>query len=71
MPAVTLRAHYDGERIVLDEPFEIPRNSFLMVTVLPATEAVVGEDWILAARTALSAAYGTGEPEYGIEDLRR
>jgi len=24
MMTVTLRAHYDGEHIVLDEPFEIP-----------------------------------------------
>jgi hypothetical protein len=71
MPAVTLKAHYDGERIVLDEPFEIPPNSPLMVTVLSATETVVGEDWILAARKALSAAYGTDEPNYGTEDLRR
>ncbi|MFZ5866500.1 MAG: hypothetical protein ACOYXY_11525 [Thermodesulfobacteriota bacterium] len=71
MPAVTLKAHYDGERIILDEPFEIPPNSPLMVTVLPATEAEVGEDWILAARKGLSAAYGTDEPDYGAEDLRR
>ncbi len=71
MPAVTLKAHYDGKRIILDEPFEIPPNSPLMVTVLPATEAVVGEDWILAARKALSAAYGTDEPDYSTEDLRR
>ena len=71
MPAVTLKAHYDGERIVLDEPFEIPPNSPLMVTALPATEAVDGEDWVAAARNALSAAYGSEEPEYGPEDLRR
>jgi hypothetical protein len=71
MPSVTLRAHYDGERIVLDEPYEIPPNSPLMVTVLPVTEDVVGKDWILAARNALSSAYGTDEPDYGPEDLRR
>ncbi len=70
MPAVTLKAHYDGERIILDEPFEIPPNSPLMVTVLPASEAVDGDDWILTARKALSGAYGTAEPEYGPEDLR-
>jgi hypothetical protein len=70
MPAVTLKAHYDGTRIILDEPFEIPPNSPLMVTVLPATEAVVGEDWILAAKKALSAAYGTDEPDYSTKDLR-
>jgi len=57
MPAVTLKAHYDGKRIILDEPFEIPPNTPLMVTVLPATETVMGEDWILSARKALSGAY--------------
>lgn len=71
MPAVTLKAHYDGERILLDEPFEIPPNSPLMVTVLPAAEAVVGEEWIWAARKALSRGYGTDEPEYNTDDLRR
>jgi hypothetical protein len=71
MPSITLKAHYDGARIIIDEPFEIPPNSPLMVTVLPGTEAVVGEDWILAARKALAAAYGADEPEYGVEDLRR
>lgn len=71
MPTVTLKAHYDGERIVLDEPFEIPPNSPLMVTVLPMTAKVAGEDWIGAAREALSRAYGEEEPDYGAEDLRR
>lgn len=42
-----------------------------MVTVLPATEAVVGEDWGVAARKAFFGAYGTDEPEYGPDDLRR
>ena len=27
MTTVTLRAHYDGEHIVLDEPFDIPANA--------------------------------------------
>lgn len=71
MPAVTLKAHYDGEQILLDEPFEIPPNSPLMVTVLPASEAVVGDDWILAARKAFAGAYGTDEPVYDTDDLRR
>ena len=71
MPAVTLKAHYDGERILLDESFEIPPNSPLMVTVLSVSGSVAGEDWILAIRKALSGAYGTAEPEYGTDDLRR
>ncbi len=71
MPVITLKAHYDGNRIILDEPFEIPPNSSLMVTVLPDSKAAVGDDWTLTARKALSSAYGPDEPEYGPEDLRQ
>jgi hypothetical protein len=35
MPAVTLKAHYDGERIVLDEPFDIPPISDFRSLVIP------------------------------------
>jgi hypothetical protein len=41
MPTVTLKAHYDSQLMVLDEPFEIPPNSSLMPTVLPPAEPVV------------------------------
>ena len=34
MPAVSLNAHFDGQHIQLDEPFELPRNAQLLVTVL-------------------------------------
>ena len=71
MPGVTLKAHYDGERILLDEPFEIPPNSPLIVTVLSATESLMGEDSILAARKGLARAYADHEPTYSSADLRR
>ncbi len=71
MPAVTLKAHYDGERILLDEPFEIPPNSPLMVTVLSPSDAErVGADWLDAARKALSRAFGDDEPDYTTAELR-
>jgi hypothetical protein len=38
MPTVSLKAHYDGQHIVLDEPFDLAPNSPLMVTVLPEEE---------------------------------
>ncbi len=40
MPAVALQAHYDGERIVLDEPFDLHPDAPLKITVLsPALES--------------------------------
>ena len=67
MPAITLKAHYDGKSILLDEPFEIPENSHLMVTVLSEPR----EDLDLRSLSAfgLASAYGDNEPEYGLSDI--
>lgn len=70
MPAVTLKAHYDGERILLDEPFEIPTNAPLMVTVLSPSVSEHADDWLSAARDGLSRAYGDAEPTYTVRDVR-
>ena len=50
MPAVTLQAHYDGRHIVLDEPYDLPANASLMVTILPASsDTDTDADWLRAA----------------------
>ncbi|MGH9194522.1 MAG: hypothetical protein ACRD1T_02125 [Acidimicrobiia bacterium] len=71
MPTVTLKAHYDGERILLDEPFELPPNAALMVTVLPAAEDSESAQWARAAAVGLARAYSDDEPEYSIADIKR
>jgi hypothetical protein len=72
MSGVTLRAHYDGERIVLDEPFEIPENAALIVTVLePGDAASFRDDWQRLRADGLAAAYADDEPEYTAKDLKR
>ena len=58
MPTVALQAHYDGERIVLDEPYDLPANAHLMVTVLPSSpEADAEEVWLRAAAASRSFAF--------------
>ena len=50
MPTVTLQAHFDGRHIILDEPYALPPNASLMVTLLPAsTDAESEEAWLRAA----------------------
>jgi hypothetical protein len=34
MPLITLPAHFDGEKICLDEPFTLSSNTKLMIVVL-------------------------------------
>ena len=73
MNSVTLKAHYDGEHIVLDEPFEIPVNAPLVVTVLvPAASEhdLERESWAALSARSLTRAYGDDEPEYTVADLK-
>ena len=75
MKSVTLRAHYDGKNIVLDEPFEIPVNTLLTVTVPAsiASEQDPGRErasWASLSARSLARAYDDGEPEYTVADLR-
>jgi hypothetical protein len=63
---ITLRAHFDGKQIRLDEPFELQPHTPLVVVVGQAD--VECEDWYRLSAKGLEAAYGEDEPEY-TEDM--
>jgi hypothetical protein len=68
MPIVTLPAHFDGERICLDEPFDLETDAKLIVTILPKQESDnEHEAWLLLSGQRLEDAYGENEPEWGAE----
>ena len=70
MPAVSLRAHFDGTTIRLDEPYDLPADAQLLVTVL-SRPVNSDERAALAALAAegLARAYGNNEPEYTVADI--
>jgi hypothetical protein len=76
MNSVTLKAHYDGEHIVLDEPFEIPVNAPLAVTVVLVPAASEHDlereraSWAALSTVNLARAYGDDEPAYTVADLK-
>ena len=35
MPIISLPAHFDGEQICVDEPFDLKPETKLIVTILP------------------------------------
>jgi hypothetical protein len=70
MQYITLAAHFDGQRIVLDEPFELPPNTPLMITVLPHAAADSNAPWAVTAAMGLARGYGDNEPEYFLEDVK-
>lgn len=68
MPIVSLKAHYDGNSIQLDEPFDLPEGARLIITVLEGADSErVG--WHDLSARGLARAYGDSEPEYSAADL--
>jgi hypothetical protein len=70
MPTLSVKAHFDGKRIVLDEPFDLQPNSALLVTVLPAAGDSERDAWLAASAAGLAAAYGPNEPDYSEADIK-
>ncbi len=67
MDAKTLRAHFDGQQIVLDEPFELEPDTELLVTVLPREQPDEDDErqaWLRLGEKRLQDAYDEDEPEY-------
>lgn len=54
MQAISLHAHFDGRQIVLDEPYDLPANATLIVTVVPEstsgpTDGDSEREWLASA----------------------
>ncbi len=71
MDAVTLRAHFDGQKICLDEPFEMELDAELIVMVLPKRSlSEERADWARFSQQSLEAAYGADEPDYSLGQIK-
>lgn len=67
---MTLRAHFDGKQIRLDEPFELEPNTELIVTVAPRASDEEREAWTRLVLESLARAYGDDEPEYSRNQIK-
>jgi hypothetical protein len=71
MDTVTLRAHFDGQKICLDEPFDMEPNTELIVTVLPKRAPDEERaDWAGLSQQSLADAYGEDEMEYSLDRIK-
>jgi len=69
MTPITLKAHFDGTQLQLDEPCKLPINSPLWITVT-TPEVEDREGWPQLATDALSRAFSDHEPDYSEADLK-
>jgi hypothetical protein len=70
MEPINLKAHFDGQRIVLDEPYELPQHTPLLVTVLAPTRDNDRAEWAQTAAAGLARGYSDDEPEYSVADVK-
>lgn len=69
MDTISLNAYFDGEQIILDEPFELKSNVKLVVTVLSKDEKE-RKNWRFLAKQNLARTYGENEPNYDLELIK-
>lgn len=70
MQTITLTARYDGQQILLDEPYKLAPDTKLLVTVVPDALAIERQEWFAFAAQAFNATYGDDEVEYTEADLK-
>jgi hypothetical protein len=70
METKTLRAHFDGRQILLDEPCELEPNVELIITVLPKPSDEERKDWTPFSMESLARAYDDDEPEYSLDLIK-
>ena len=62
MSTITLLAHFDGEKIQLDESYPLKPNTKLLVTVLPIDDEQ--NEWYSMALAQFDKGYSEDEPDY-------
>ena len=68
MATCSIRGHFDGDRILLDKPFDLQPNARLLITVLADDDE--REEWRRVSLAGLESAYSDIEPEYGLSAIR-
>jgi hypothetical protein len=72
MKTVTLTAHVNGDSIELDEPFALPADARLLVTILPANSSEAERQaWYALSKAGLARAYSDDEPDYPTSLVRK
>jgi hypothetical protein len=68
----TIRAHFDGQHIRLDEPCQLEPNAQLLIVVLPKQpDDGEREDWTRLSQQGLEQAYAEDEPEYSLDAIKK
>ena len=66
---ISIPAHFDGEKILLDEPVELDRDARLIVTVVPKGDRE-RDAWLRLSGDELNAAYNGDGDDYPLDSIK-
>lgn len=69
MEPISIPAHFDGEKILLDKPYELEADAKLIVTVLPNHDSE-HDAWAGVSGDKLKHAYHDNEEEYSLDLIK-
>lgn len=70
-PFITLPAHFDGNAIILDAPYELQPQDKLLVTILKSeSKSDERNEWINSSSIQLNKTYSKDEPEYSLSLIK-
>ena len=69
MNPVSVPAHFDGERILLDEPMELEPDARLIVTILPKDNDE-RNSWLRLSAARLANAYDGEGDGYALDSIK-
>ena len=67
--SITLKAKFDGEKILLEEPYTLEPGAELLV-VVPETEDEERRIWLTASQLLFASMYDDDEPEYPLDRIK-
>ena len=70
MNTINLKTHFDGKKILSNEPFNLEPDTKLIVTVLPKYANEEREEWMRLSIKSLERAYDKNEPEYSTDLIK-
>lgn len=70
MESIQVKAHFDGQQLVLDEPCTLPAHVPLVLTIQSAEVLAERAEWKDLALQGLAGAYSDDEPDYSAADIR-
>jgi len=69
MKTKTIKAHFNGDQIVVDDPVELEPNTKLLITIIAKPDEE-HDAWVSLSKNRLEQAYDSNEMDYSLNLIK-